>query len=62
MSMYSKSNCYQRLHAVDLTTGKKLFSGPVTIQATYPGPGDNSSSGNVVFDAKQDLHHVVLAL
>lgn len=53
MSKDSKGNYYQRLHALDLTTGKELFGGPVTVQATYPGTGDNSSNGSVVFDAKQ---------
>jgi len=53
MSKDSKGNYYQRLHALDLTTGKELFGGPVTIQATYPGAGDNSLNGNVVFDPKQ---------
>jgi hypothetical protein len=41
------------VHALDLATGGELFGGPVTIQATYPGSGANSSGGNVVFDAKQ---------
>lgn len=53
MSKDSNGNYYQRLHALDLTTGKELFGGPITIQATYPGTGDNSSNGNVLFDAKQ---------
>jgi hypothetical protein len=53
MSKDSKGNYYQRIHALDLTTGKELFGGPTTIQATYPGTGANSSGGNVVFDPKQ---------
>jgi hypothetical protein len=53
MSLDSKGNYYQRIHALDLTTGKELFGGPTTIQATYPGSGANSSGGNVVFDPKQ---------
>jgi hypothetical protein len=53
MSKDSKGNYYQRIHALDLTTGKELFGGPVTVQASYPGTGDNSSNGMVVFDPKQ---------
>jgi hypothetical protein len=42
----------QRLHALDLATGADELP-PVTISATYPGTGDNSSGGNVVFDPAQ---------
>jgi hypothetical protein len=53
MSKNSSGNYFQRLHALNLSTGAELFSGPQTITAKYPGTGDNSSSGNVVFDPKQ---------
>ena len=53
MSKDSNGNYYQRIHALDLTTGSELFGGPKAIQASYPGSGDNSSGGNVVFDPKQ---------
>jgi hypothetical protein len=53
MSKNSSGSYFQRLHALDLTTGAELFSGPQTITATYPGTGDNSSGGNVIFDPKQ---------
>jgi len=53
MSKNSAGNYFQRLHALDLATGAELFSGPKNITATYPGSGDNSSGGNVVFDPKQ---------
>ena len=46
---------FQRLHALDITTGAEKFSGPVTIQATYPGTGDGSSGGMLTFDP---LHHL----
>src|SRR5713101_6304159 len=53
MSKNASGNYFQRLHALNLSTGAELFSGPQTITATYPGTGDNSSGGNVVFDPKQ---------
>jgi hypothetical protein len=34
---------FQRLHAIDLTTGNEKFSGPVAISATSPGTGDGGT-------------------
>jgi outer membrane protein assembly factor BamB len=53
MSKDASGNYFQRLHALDLTTGAEEFGGPRTIQATFPGTGDNSVNGNVVFDPAQ---------
>jgi hypothetical protein len=54
VAMSKKGSTYfQRLHALDITTGAELFGGPKTIQATYPGTGDNSSGGVVLFDPGQ---------
>ena len=53
MSKNGAGQYLQRLHALDLTTGAEQFGGPVAVQATYPGTGDNSSGGNVVFDPGQ---------
>jgi hypothetical protein len=54
VSKDASGNYFQRLHALNLTTGKELFGGPTpSIQATYPGAGANSSNGKVVFDPKQ---------
>ena len=53
MSKNSSGTYFQRLHALNLSTGAELFSGPQDITATFPGTGDNSSGGNVVFDPKQ---------
>ena len=39
----NSSTYFQRLHALDITTGAELEGGPVTVQATYPGSGANSS-------------------
>jgi hypothetical protein len=53
MSKNSSGTYFQRLHALNLSTGVELFSGPQNITAAYPGTGDNASGGNVVFDPKQ---------
>jgi len=53
MSKDSSGNYHQRLHALDATSGAELHGGPVDIQAKYPGNGDNSSGGFVIFDPGQ---------
>jgi len=49
----NSSNYFQRIHALDITTGAEEFGGPVTVRAKYPGTGDNSHNGFVVFDPGQ---------
>ncbi len=58
----NSSTYYHRLHALDLALGTELFGGPVDIQATYPGTGDNSHNGNVVFDPGQYTDRSALLL
>jgi len=53
MSKDGSGKYHQRLHALDLALGTELFAGPVEIQATYPGTGDNSNGTNVIFDPGQ---------
>ena len=62
MSKDGAGNYHQRLHALDVTTGGEEFGGPTEVQATYPGIGDNSSGGNVVFDPGQQLERPGLLL
>ena len=51
------------LHALDITTGQEKFGGPVLIQASIPGTGDdNDGNGNVLFDATQELQRPGLLL
>jgi hypothetical protein len=49
MSKNGSNNYFQRIHALDLTTGAEEFGGPVTVVATYPGSGVGSSNGLVPF-------------
>jgi hypothetical protein len=49
----SSGNYHQRFHALDLTTGAEQAGSPVTISATYPSTGPESSNGQLVFDPKQ---------
>ncbi|HKT33153.1 MAG TPA: pyrrolo-quinoline quinone [Gammaproteobacteria bacterium] len=53
MSKDANGNYFQRLHALDLASGAEQPGSPVTVQAKYPGTGDNSSNGYVVFDPAQ---------
>jgi hypothetical protein len=41
---------FQRLHALDVTTGAERPNSPVVIQATVAGTGDGSDDGKVSFD------------
>jgi len=62
MSKDGSGNYHQRLHALDLALGTELFSGPVEIQASYPGTGDNSNGTDVVFDPGQYKERSALLL
>jgi hypothetical protein len=53
MSKDTSGHYHQRLHALDITTGAEEFGGPVEVVAKYPGGGDNSQGGFVIFDPKQ---------
>ena len=44
------TNYYQRLHALDITTGAEKFGGPVMISGSVSGTGDGSSGGILPFD------------
>ena len=53
---------HQRLHALDITTGAEISGSPTEIAATYPGTGDSSSKGNVVFVPGQYKERAALLL
>ena len=60
MTKDSSGKYHQRLHALDLTTGAEQFGGPAEITATYPGSGDNSQNGQVIFDPAKYAERVGL--
>src|ERR1700731_963143 len=62
MSKNAPGNYFQRIHALDITTGAELFGGPATVTAAYPGTGDNSTRGSVIFDARQYAERAGLLL
>ncbi len=51
---------YQRLHAIDVTTGDEKAHSPVLIQGTYPGTGDGTKT--TTFSARYELQRSGLAL
>jgi hypothetical protein len=62
MSKDSSGKYHQRLHALDVTTGAETVGSPTEIAGTYPGTGDNSSGGNVVFAPGQYAERAGLLL
>jgi hypothetical protein len=53
MTKDASGNYHQRLHALDLVAGTELFGGPTEITAMYPGTGDGSQNGEVIFNPGQ---------
>ena len=51
---------FQRLHAIDITTGAEKSGSPVTIAGTYPGTGDGGTT--TTFVARQQNQRPGLAL
>ena len=62
MSKDSTGAYHQRLHALDITTGAAITGSPTEITATYPGSGDNTQNGNVIFDPAQYAERAALLL
>jgi outer membrane protein assembly factor BamB len=53
MSKNASGNYFQRLHALDITSGAELPGSPQTIEASYPGSAQPNQNGRVIFDPKQ---------
>jgi hypothetical protein len=62
MSKDGAGNYHHRLHALDITTGAELSGSPREIQASYPGTGAGSVSGNVIFDPARYAERAALLL
>jgi outer membrane protein assembly factor BamB len=62
MSKDASGKYHQRLHALDVILGAEISGSPTEITATYPGTGDNSQNGVVVFDPSQYAERAALLL
>jgi hypothetical protein len=62
MSKDASGAYHQRIHALDITTGAEEFGGPVEVQATYPGTGEDRSGSIVYFDPGQYKQRASLIL
>ena len=56
----AQTTFYQRLHAIDLTTGSEKAGSPVAITATVPGTGDGGTT--VAFNTQHENQRPGLAL
>jgi hypothetical protein len=53
---------YQRLHALDITSGAEKFGGPFVIQTSVPGSCLPNKNGRVIFNARFQNQRAGLAL
>jgi hypothetical protein len=56
------STYFQRIHALDVTTGAEQLGGPVAVQAAVPGSGNFSANGQIVFQPAQFKERAALLL
>ncbi len=55
-------NFVYRLHALDVTTGNEKAGSPTVINATVPGTGDGSVSGQITFNPQRERQRAGLVL
>jgi hypothetical protein len=60
LSRITATAFYQRLHAIDATTGKEMPQSPILIQGSFPGAADGT--GVVTFDAARENQRTGLTL
>jgi hypothetical protein len=53
---------HHRLHALDITSGREKFGGPIDIGGSVPGSGDGSVDGRVSFNSLDQLQRPALLL
>jgi len=53
---------YQRLHEIDITTGKDVSGSPVVVSGSFPGVGAGSDGSTVTFDPLADIQRAGLTL
>ncbi|HEY2821302.1 MAG TPA: chitobiase/beta-hexosaminidase C-terminal domain-containing protein [Candidatus Acidoferrum sp.] len=61
-STVSSTTFFQRLHALDITTGQEKFGGPIQLAATVSGNGNGSTGGHLTFDQKWENNRPGLLL
>jgi hypothetical protein len=62
VSKHYEAGFVQRLHALDLTTGKERTGSPVVLAAAVPGTGDTTTGGMIRFDPQRHLNRSALLL
>ncbi len=62
MSKDGSGSYFQRLHALDVVTGKEQVGSPVAITGSAPGAGAGSHDGSLTFDPKQYAERAGLLL
>jgi hypothetical protein len=62
MTKDANGKYHHRLHALDIVTGAEVAGSPTEITASYPGTGDRSSNGMVIFDPGQYKQRAALLL
>jgi hypothetical protein len=60
--MLTRSEYFQHLHALAMTTGAEKFGGPKLITASVPGRGAGATDGQVRFDPLRENPRAALAL
>jgi hypothetical protein len=53
---------YQRLHALDITSGNETTNSPANISASVSGDGDDNVGGTITFNQRTHLQRCALAL